>query len=223
MDAFAEQTLEKTGVPGMAIGIVYKDEVVYLRGFGVREAGKWEPVDADTVFQLASMSKPISSTVVSAVVSDGVVNWGDPVTKYDPTFRMYDRYVTSHVTIADLFAHRSGLWGNAGDDLEQIGYDRATILSRIHLLKAAGPFRAVYGYSNFGLTEGAVAVAKAAGKTWEDLAFEKLYEPLGMTSTSSRYADFLKHENRAHLHVMLNGQWTPKVARSRKHLLSQVL
>src|SRR5262249_41629082 len=93
IDSFVEQTLAQTGVPGMAIGIVYKDEVVYLRGFGVREAGHWEPVDADTVFQLASMSKPISSTVVSSLVSDGVVGWDDPVIKHDPTFRMYDPYV----------------------------------------------------------------------------------------------------------------------------------
>jgi CubicO group peptidase (beta-lactamase class C family) len=213
IDTFAEKTLAETGVPGMAMGIVYKDEVVYLRGFGVREAGKWEPVDADTVFQLASMSKPISSTIISALVSDGVVSWDDRVIKYDPTFRMYDPYVTSHVTIADLFAHRSGLWGNAGNDLEQIGYDRATILRRLNLLKAAGPFRATYSYSNFGLTEGAVAAAKATGTSWEKLAFEKLYEPLGMTSTSSRYSDFIARENRTHLHVTLNGEWTPKVIR----------
>jgi CubicO group peptidase (beta-lactamase class C family) len=213
IDNFTEKTLAETGVPGLAMGIVYKDEVIYLRGFGVREAGKWEPVDADTVFQLASVSKPISSTVVSSLVSDGVVSWDDPVIKYDPAFRMHDPYVTSHVTIADFFAHRSGLWGNAGNDLEWIGYERATILRRLHLLKPAGPFRATYAYSNFGLTEGAVAAAKAAGKSWEDLAFEKLYEPLGMTSTSSRYADFLTRENRAHLHVPLDGQWTPLVMR----------
>jgi CubicO group peptidase (beta-lactamase class C family) len=213
IESFTQQTLAETGVPGMAMGIVYKNEVVYLGGFGVREAGKSDPVDADTVFQLASMSKPISSTVISSLVSDGVVSWDDPVIKYDPTFRMYDPYVTSHVTIADLFSHRSGLWGNAGNDLEQIGYDRATILQRLHLLKPAGPFRATYSYSNFGLTEGAVAAAKAAGEMWEDLAFERLYQPLGMTSTSSRYSDFIGRENRAHLHVMLNGQWTPKVTR----------
>jgi CubicO group peptidase (beta-lactamase class C family) len=60
---------------GLAIAIVYQDEVVYLGGFGVREVGKPDPVDTDTVFQLASFSKPISSTIVAALVSDGVVSW----------------------------------------------------------------------------------------------------------------------------------------------------
>jgi CubicO group peptidase (beta-lactamase class C family) len=56
----ATQTLQKTGVPGLAIAVVYQDEVVYLKGFGVREIGKPETVDADTVFQLASVSKPLA-------------------------------------------------------------------------------------------------------------------------------------------------------------------
>src|SRR5258708_28111541 len=60
LDKIAEQTLKKTGVPGMAIAVVYKDQVVSLKGFGVRDASPQEPVDADTVFQLASVAKPMA-------------------------------------------------------------------------------------------------------------------------------------------------------------------
>jgi len=213
LTALAKQTVADRGVPGLAIAIVYKDEVVYLGGFGVREEGKPDPVDADTVFQLASFSKPISSTVVAALVSDGLVTWDSRIADVDPTFQLHDAYPTEQVTVTDLFNHRSGLSGNAGNDLESLGFDRDTILSRIHYLKPASSFRAGYAYSNFGLTEGAVAAAKPAGKSWEDVAEEKLYKPLGMSSTSSRYADFLKHANRAELHVPVDGTWTALVKR----------
>src|SRR5579884_690120 len=115
LEQLAKDTLHKTGVPGMAIAVVYHDEVLYLKGFGVRKAGENQPVDADTVFQLASVSKPIASTIVAAVVSDGVVSWDDPISKHDPDFRMDNSYVTSEVTLRDMFSHRSGLPDHAGD------------------------------------------------------------------------------------------------------------
>lgn len=113
----------------------------------------------------------------------------------------------------DLFCHRSGVFGTAGDDLEGIGYDRDAILSRQRLVRPSFPFRVGYSYSNFGLTLGAVAAAHPTGKAWEDVAAEKLYRPLGMNSTSSRYADFIARRNRASLHVSVAGKWTAKFLR----------
>ena len=112
-------------------------------------------------------------------------------------FRLYDPYPTAEVTVRDMFAHRSGLPGGAGNDLEAIGFDRTEILHRLRLVPPASSFRSAYSYSNFGITAGGVAAAAGAGFVWEEAADEKLYEPLGMTSTSSRYDDFLDpHEPR---------------------------
>jgi CubicO group peptidase (beta-lactamase class C family) len=74
LDEFARQIIDKKLVPGLSIAIVHRDEVVFLNAFGVREAGKPEAVDVDTVFQLASVSKPLASTVFSALVSDRKVS-----------------------------------------------------------------------------------------------------------------------------------------------------
>ncbi len=212
--ALAEQTIADGGVPGLAIAVVYKDEVVYLGGFGVREAGKADKVDADTVFQLASLSKPISSTVVAALVSDGLVTWDGRIADLDPGFQLHDAYPTAQVTVRDLFNHHSGLSGNAGNDLEGLGFDRDTILHRVRFLKPTSSFRAGYAYSNFGFTEGAVAAAKPTGKRWEEVAEDKLFGPLGMSSASYRHADFLAHANRAELHVPVDGTWTALVKRN---------
>jgi CubicO group peptidase (beta-lactamase class C family) len=214
LDRLVEQALQTTGIPGVAIAVVYKDQAIYLKGFGIREAGKSERVDADTVFQIASVSKPIASTVVAALVGEKVVRWDDPIILHDPGFQMYDPWVTREVTLRDMFAHRSGLPDHAGDRLEDLGYDRKAILSRLRYQKPSSSFRSCYAYTNFGLTEAAVAAANAAGKSWEEVSAEKLYQPLGMKNTSSRYADFLAANNHALGHVLINGKWVAKYRRN---------
>jgi CubicO group peptidase (beta-lactamase class C family) len=209
----AEEAVTSGDVPGLAIAVVYGDEVLYLGGFGVRDTGSGEPVDENTVFQLASMSKPLAATVVSALVSDGVVSWDDRVIDHNPGFQMYDPWVTREVTIRDFFSHRSGLPGSAGDDIEEIGYDRDDIQFRLRFLPPASSFRSRYAYSNAGITAGGVAAALAAGLEWEEVSEVKLYEPLGMTATSSRYADYAAADNRALLHTRLDGGWAAQFTR----------
>jgi CubicO group peptidase (beta-lactamase class C family) len=213
LDQLAEQTLKRTGVPGMALAVVYKDKVVHLKGFGVREVGKEDRVDADTVFQLASVSKPIASTVLAALVGKGVIGWDDQVIEHDPNFRLYDPWVTHAVTFRDLLCHRSGLPEHAGDLLEDVGYGRAEVLRRLRFVKPASSFRSQYAYTNFGYTEAAVAGAQAAGVAWEDLAANMLFRPLGMKSSSFRFADYMAAANRARLHVRVNGKWVAKYIR----------
>ena len=208
LERLASKAIEDGDLPGLSIAVVHDDEVVYLKGFGVREAGKPEPVDADTVFQLASCSKPVASTVVAALVGERKLSWDSRIADIDPDFRLHDPYATAEVTVADLFAHRSGLPGDAGNELEGIGYGRSEILRRLRLVPPSSSFRAGYSYSNFGVTEGAVAAARAAAATtWEDAAEQMLFKPLGMASTSARYRDFIGRGNRASLHVRSDGRW----------------
>ncbi|HZN10505.1 MAG TPA: serine hydrolase domain-containing protein, partial [Blastocatellia bacterium] len=131
LEKLAAQTLTQTGVPGMAIAVVYQDRPVYLKGFGVREAGRDAPVDPDTIFQIASVSKPVTTTIVARLVGEGLVKWDDPIIKHDPQFRMHDPDVTREVTLRDFFAHRSGLPDHIGDLLEDIGSSREEVLTAL--------------------------------------------------------------------------------------------
>ena len=211
--AMAERLTASGAVPGLAIAIVHDDAVVYLGGFGLREMGKGGAVSPDTVFQIASMSKPLSSTVVAKLVSDGVVDWESRMADLEPRFALHDPYPSAEVTLRDLFAHRSGLPGSSGDDLEEIGYDREAIRARLRLIPPPSSFRAGYAYSNAGLTQAALAAATAAGAPWETLAEGRLFAPLGMAATSYRYADFLRRDDRAALHVRQDGAWVALVRR----------
>jgi CubicO group peptidase (beta-lactamase class C family) len=213
LESSARRVVGAGEVPGLAIAVVYRDEVLFAEGFGARLAGGDERVDADTVFQLASLSKPIASTVVAALVSDRAVGWDTRIVDIDPEFQLAEPYPTGHVTVRDLFAHRSGLPGNAGNDLEALGFTRDEIMRRLRYLKPSSSFRSAYAYSNFGITQGALAAAKAAGLSWEDAAEARLYRRLGMASSSSRHSDFLARTNRASLHVRYNGAWTALATR----------
>lgn len=213
LDQLAAAALAKTGVPGMAIAVVHGDQLLYAKGFGVRKVGTSDPVTADTVFQLASVSKSVGAAVVAAAVGKGIVGWEDPVIKYLPSFKLSDPYVTSKATIADMYAMRSGLPHQAGDVLESIGYSRSEIIKRVSTLPLA-PFRMEHLYTNFGLTIGAESVAMAAHKPWAVLSSDLLYKPLGMTSTSSTYAGFLAQKNRTALHVPVNGSWQARYTRN---------
>jgi CubicO group peptidase (beta-lactamase class C family) len=213
LDALVGDVMKSTGVPGMAVAIVHGGKTLYARGFGVKDNSKGDAadnkVDADTVFQLASISKSVGATVVAHEVTDNVVTWDTPVASKLPWFALSDPYVTGNVTIADLYSHRSGLPGHAGDRLEDLYYDRHQTLERLRRLPLA-PFRTSYAYTNFGLTAAAEAVSAAAGKSWEDLSDEVLYRPLGMVSTSSRFADFMARPNHAVNHVKVGDKWEPR-------------
>jgi CubicO group peptidase (beta-lactamase class C family) len=213
VDGLVSDLMKNTGIPGMAVAIVRGGKAVYAKGFGIRDASKGDgqdnKVNADTVFQLASVSKSVGATVVAHEVTDGIVGWDTPVVSKLPWFALADPYVTSHVTVADLYSHRSGLPDHAGDKLEDLGYDRQQTLERLKYLPLA-PFRISHAYTNFGVTAAAEAVAAAAGKPWEDLSDEVLYRPLGMTSTSSRFAEFLSRPNHAVNHMKVGNNWEPR-------------
>ena len=213
LEKLTNETLKSTGVPGIAIAVVFQDQVVLKKGYGLRAAGQPHPIDTDTVFQLASVSKPIAATVIAALVGQGLVEWDDRVIDHDPGFRLFDPYVTRELRLRDLLCHRSGLPDHCGDLLEDIGYDRDEILWRLRYQPPDSSFRAHYAYTNFGYSEAGYAACQKLGKPWADVAEEKLFGPLGMKSSSFRFADYARADNRALLHVRVDGKWTAKNTR----------
>src|SRR5438094_3787018 len=197
LEKLAQTQIREDAVPGIAIAVVFQDKTVYAKGFGVRDVNTKALVNADTVFQLASLSKSIGATVVAELVSEGKITWDSKLSVLDPTFAMFDPWVTREITIRDMYAHRSGLPEHAGDLLEDLGFSRAEILHRLRYQHPSSSFRSHYAYTNFGMTEGGVAAAKAYGLEWEEASKLKLYNPLGMSSTSARYADFMSRRNKA--------------------------
>ena len=206
--AMARRLIAETGVPGLAMAVVQDRETCLAEGLGVIEAGSSLPVDSDTVFQLASVSKSLGATVIARQIGLGHVTWDTPLRTLLPWFALSRADSTERLTVGDCYAHLSGLPEHAGDLLEELGYDRQEILQRLRSVPVA-PLRSRYAYTNFGLTAAAEGVAQATGSDWASLCDEALYTPLGMTRTSSRHADFLGRHNRARTHMQIAGRWQP--------------
>jgi CubicO group peptidase (beta-lactamase class C family) len=211
--AYASALMGKDGdrepiVPGLAIAVVWlPGNAAYAQGIGVRKVGvssrpgavdESNEVGPDTVFPLASVSKPISSTVMAMLMHEHPeLSWSDVV----PGLGSY----------RELFSHRTGLPDHAGDLLEDLGHQRADILRRLLLLDR-NPV-GVYAYTNFGLTAAAEHAAERVGTPWEKLA-AKLYARLGMPDTSSSFDVFENRPNRTWGHVWRDGGWHHDVQRN---------
>lgn len=210
----ATEILDGGEIPGAAVAVVHDDEVVFAEGFGVASIDSDRPVTTETVFQIASMSKPISATAVAAAIHDDPsLTWTAPISSLDPSFALADPTVTAQATVGDAFSHGLGLATGAGDDLEDLGFAKADIMSTLDHYPLTA-FRAEYHYSNFGLTTGADAVAASRGQTWDEAIDELLFAPLGMTSSSVRHSDLALREDRALLHARVDGTLSTDTARN---------
>ena len=180
-------------IPAIAVAVVSLDpRFEEATAIGVRSLQAPDPVDRHTAFPLASLSKPFASTTIALLAAERDAQpeeerlaWCDDVPGLS---------IARKLSYANLFAHRSGLPDHAGDLLEDLGFDRDTILERLGKL-ALNPIDR-YAYTNFGLTAAAVRAAELAGEEWEDLADRLFYRKLDMHSTSSRFEVFRRRENR---------------------------
>ena len=183
-DAYAEKALRDWRAPGAAIAVVKNDSVIFARGYGVRELGKTDPVDANTIFGIASTTKAFTAGALGILVDEKKVSWDAPVTKYLPWFQIEGPYITREVAVRDLLTHRTGL--PRGDRLWYAsGFSRTEVLHRVRRLEPNWSFRSRYGYQNIMFMAAGEVAAAASGKSWDDLVREKIFTPLGMTRTTT--------------------------------------
>ncbi len=209
IDKYIEKTRQDWQIPGLAVAIVKDDKVVFAKGYGVRTLGETAKVDENTLFAVASNSKAFTTTLLAMQADAGLLGWDDPVIDYLPDFQMYDPYVTRTLTIRDLVTHRGGLPTYGGDHL-WIGHDlsRSEILRRIRFLEPTAPFRSKYQYQNLMFLVAGELSAKVAGKSWDDLMSERIFQPLGMKSANTSIRKLPDMDNVASPHEYVKGKIT---------------
>ncbi|HEV3471453.1 MAG TPA: serine hydrolase [Pyrinomonadaceae bacterium] len=207
IDEYAAKAGRDWHVPGFAVAIVKDDRVVLAKGYGVRELGKPEPVDADTLFAIASNTKAFTAAALAVLVDEGKLKWDDPATKYLPGFQLSDPFVTREMTVRDLLSHRSGLATFAGDLLwYETTYPRSEIIRRVRYLKPASSFRSAFGYQNIMFTAAGEIVPVVTGKSWDDFLRERFFLPLRMARTTTKHAELMSSQNVATPHNELDGK-----------------
>lgn len=184
-DAYVEGVRKQFDVPGIAVAIVKDGQVVLERGYGVREAGKATPVDAHTLFAIASNTKAFTSASLSMLADEGKLSLDDRVIDHLPWFRMVDPYITNEMRIRDLLVHRSGLGLGAGDLLFWPGTDYSTeeVARRLRDVPLTGNFRGQYAYDNILYGVAQLVIEKASGQSYEQFLRTRIFSPLGMDGT----------------------------------------
>ncbi|MGY0503846.1 serine hydrolase [Luteimonas sp. e5] len=204
--AQVEAVRERFEVPGIAVAIVKDGEVVLARGWGVREAGKPEAVDADTMFAIASLTKAFTATALEMLDEDGKLGMNDRVIDHLPWFRMADPYVTHDMRIRDLLAHRSGLSLGAGDLLywPTTDYTTREVVERLKDVPLSGQFRGQYAYDNILFAVAQLVLEEAAEMSFKQFLQQRIFQPLGMRDTRYNADDLVPGDNVATGHAKLD-------------------
>ena len=186
LDAYIANAVQAWKIPGAAVAIVRNDSVIYAKGFGVLVAGTTTPVNERTLFEIGSSSKAMTATAIAMLVTDGKMRWDARLTDYLPDFRLSDPVANGLVTVRDALSHRTGI---ARGELVWLGagISREDVVHRMRFMKPESPFRSQYSYQNMMFLAAGQALGKAAGMTWDDFVRQRLFVPLGMTSSAPTY------------------------------------
>jgi CubicO group peptidase (beta-lactamase class C family) len=184
LEAEIARGMEDFGVPGLAIGIIDADGLVWGKGFGVGRLGG-TPVGTGTVFQIGSTTKAFLAATLAIGVDRDLFAWDDRAVDRYPGFQMQDPWVTQEFRLFDLLAQRSGLPPYANDAVGLLGADQETMIRSLRYVEPVTSFRSSFAYTNITHMLAGHIVASAFGAdTWEQVAQTTIIDPLGMADTS---------------------------------------
>lgn len=184
LDAYIAKGLTDWRIPGLSIVVVHDKDVVYEKGFGVREIGKPGNVDAHTMFGMMSTTKAMTALALAMLVDEGKLAWDDPIIKHLPGLRLPNAYLTEHVTVRDALRHSSGvqdadfLW--AREDM-----DTKEVLRRLEYVPATAALRSDFVYNNVMYQVAGEVIEAVSGKRWEDFIAARIMAPIGMSESTS--------------------------------------
>ncbi len=207
IESMAEQLTYGNRVPGIAMAIVHNGRVLSTRGFGVTDIGNPQPVDAHTVFRLASLSKAFAGTMAGLLVNDGTLRWDSKVTDYVPGFQLATPEATGRLTVADVLSHRVGLPYNAYDRDIEANADYYTLTRKL----ASAPLKCepgdCYAYQNVAFSLIGDVVYAASGSFYEQAVERRIFKPLGMNDASLGLAGIQASPRWARPHVRSRNGW----------------
>lgn len=202
-DAFVETVRQRFDVPGIAVAIVADDQVLLAKGYGLREIGRPEPVDARTMFAIASNTKAFTAAALSILADEGRLTLDDRVIDHLPWFRMSDPYVTAQMRLRDLLTHRSGLGLGAGDLLywPATSYSAREVVERLAHVPLAGSFRDKYAYDNILYGVAQQVIEQVGGQGFKPFLQRRIFDRLGMRDTRYNADDLAPGDNVASGHA----------------------
>lgn len=212
IDEYAQKVMKQWQLTGFSMAVSLDNKVIMSKGYGTKEMRPADgvgfkgaraddrsittggvkgvvnvpgsPIDANTLFQVGSISKSFTATVMSQLVDEGKLKWSDTVVNILPDFKMYDPWVTKNMQVKDIMTHRCGIGDQVGTYFPNLGYDREDIYKMLGRIKPAYSFRGDYQYNNITFIIAVKIIEKLTGKSWEENVEERVFKPLGMNRSS---------------------------------------
>lgn len=206
-EAIAQELVADQRIPGLALAVVQNGRVLSARGYGITDVSAAEPVDAHTVFRLASLSKSFAGTVTGMLVSEGALRWDSKLTDYMPDFQLADPTAARRLTVADILSHRVGLTHNAYDRDMERNADYRDVLQKL----AYAPMKCApgecYAYQNVAFSTIGDIVFAATGNFYSETVQRRIFKPLGMNDASYGLEGIEASARWARPHVRARGGW----------------
>ena len=195
-DSYMEQVLKDWNTPGIGVGIVVKDKLVFAKGYGYRDYENKLPMTPTTLFQIASNTKLFTAVAAGMLVEEGKLSWDKPVREAVPTIQFYNDQLNSNVTLRDMLSHRTGVTRH---DLIwfRSPFTRKELFEKLKYLEPQEPMRTAFLYNNLMFSAVGQIIELKSGMRWEEFVRERILTPLDMSSTTYTVAEMQKHPDRA--------------------------
>lgn len=193
-DSYIQQVLKDWNTPGMGVGIVVNDKLVFAKGYGYRDYDKKLPFTPETLFQIASNSKLFTAVAAGMLVEEGKLTWDKPIRRSVPTIEFYNNQLNDDVTLRDMLSHRTGVTRH---DLIwfKSPFTREELFEKLKYLEPQEPMRQSFLYNNLMFSAVGHIIELKSGKSWEDFVRERELLPLDMNTTTYTIADMLKQSD----------------------------
>ena len=193
-DAYMAQVLADWNEPGAGVAIIYKGELVFVKGYGYRDYGKKLPVTKHTLFQIASNTKLFTTMAAGMLVEEGALKWDEPIKESVPELEFYNDFLNNNVTLRDMLGHKTGI---SRHDMIwfQSDFTRKELFERIKYLEPSIPLRQDFIYNNLMYTAVGYSIELITGKTWEQFVTDNILKPLDMNNTMFSIAEMQKSDD----------------------------
>lgn len=202
-----DSLFESSGVPGAALVLVYKNQVIWNKGYGLREIHTTDSVTSETVFRLASVSKPFAALLTGILVAEQKLNWDDTVANHVPGFALKSHDATMRLTLKHVLSHTTGLPLHAYTNLIEANLPLQELLVRLRHVNLSSSVGEVYNYQNVAYSVIGEVIRKSTGNSYESEMEQRIFKPLGMKYASTNRNDMINNPNHALPHTPYAGSW----------------
>ena len=207
VDRLAARIVAEAKVNGLAVALVQDDQILLEKGYGLIDSRARTPVDADTVFRIASLSKAFAGTLAALLVQDGALRWDTRVADHLPAFKLRNLQSAQVLTLKDILSHQVGLPHNTHDRLLEADEPYPVLVAKLETVPPICDAGQCYSYQNIAFSLVGDLVFAATGDFYSHQVEKRLFHPLGMyNATYGR--DALEASPRwARPHVRRGGRW----------------